>query len=162
MEKEDLMKIIDLVFDTEILSPHRDQEIVEARMVFSKILIERGHTIVSIGNFLNRNHATIIYYRKQISAWIEQYPNIYSKYKYCKDAFIRNRSPIQISREKNIGEIVIGLRQEVDDLIKQKIELKERLSKYRRMDRIVNLLIERVEEGQEEEVYRKINAMLNR
>jgi len=161
-EKEELMKIIDVVFDTHILSSTSHQKIVEARMVFSKILIERGHTITSIGKFLNRNHATIIYYRKQISAWIEQYPNIYKKYKYCKDSFLNNKSPFDLHKEKNVGEIISSLRKEIDILTLERIELNHKLRKYSRMERIVELLNERIEDGHEDEIYRKINAMLNR
>ena len=66
-EKDSLKDIVEAVFRTDIMSSRRYQSIVEARMVFAKILVDRGHSLSSIGKYINKNHATIIYYNKHLT-----------------------------------------------------------------------------------------------
>lgn len=160
-EKEDLKQIVDAMFNTDILTKRQNHKIVEARMVFTKILTERGHTISSISRFLNKNHATVIYYRRKIESWIDFYPNVSTMYKNCKRAFLDGRNPLELYKEKQITLIVAGLREKVDDLLVENMDLRNKLSKYRRMDKVLKLLCDRVDEGDEDRVYFRINAMLN-
>lgn len=160
-EKDALRKIVDSVFSTEIMTPRRYRGTVEARMVFSKILIDRGHTITSIGRYLNRNHATIIYYNRNVSEWLEQYPYLFNKYLECKTSFLENREPIPIFKERDMQSMLMNLQKKVEDLTLEKEGLKGALKKYRKFQRIVDLLHEKVRFGDEEVVYRRIQSMLN-
>lgn len=160
-EKDDLRQIVDAIFNIDILKKGQHHKIVEARMVFTKILVERGHTIISISRYLQKNHATVIYYRRKIDSWIEFYPNINNMYSTCKKAFLDGRSPLELYKEKQVSHIIAGLRAKIDELSFENVNLKNKLNRYRRMDRIVKLLCDRVVEGDEDRIYVKINAMLN-
>lgn len=160
-EKDDLRQIVEAIFNIDLINKRQNHKIVEARMVFTKILVERGHTIISISRYLQKNHATIIYYRRKIDSWIEFYPNINKMYSTCKKAFLSGRDPLELYREKQVSYIVAGLRTKIDELSFDNINLKNKLNRYRRMDSIVKLLCDRVVEGEEDMIYVKINAMLN-
>ena len=49
-------------------------------MIFSKILREDRKTFQYIGNAINKDHATIMYYVNQASILIKQYSDIEGKY----------------------------------------------------------------------------------
>lgn len=160
-EKEMLKKIVDTVFSTDIANERRHQPVVEARMVFSKILTDRGHTITSIGRYLNKNHATIIYYNRNIADLLEMYPYLFSKYMECKSSFLENREPVVFFKERKLQGIIHGLMNKVDEVTQERDDLRNILKKYKRFERIIELLHDRNAMLYEDEVYKKINAMLN-
>ena len=160
-EKNELMRIVNAVFGTELLAERRYQSNVEARMVFSKILTERGHSVVSIGRFLNKNHSTIIYYNRNLSNLLEQLPNLFRQYIECKESFSNGREPVVEMREREMKMKLLKLKEMSDTLSKENIELKTALKKYRRHEKIVELLCSSVKVGDESSVYNRINAMLN-
>ena len=160
-EKMELMRIVNAVFSTELLNKRRYQSNVEARMVFSKILTERGHSLVSIGKFLNKNHSTIIYYNRHLSDLLEQLPNLFRQYLECRESFSNGREPIVAMREREMKMKLSELKEMSAALSKENIELKIALKKYRRHEKIVDLLCSSVKVGDEVGVYNRINAMLN-
>lgn len=160
-EKDVLKNIVENVFETEIMKMRRYQTIVEARMVFSKILADRGHSISSIGRYLSKNHATIIYYNRHVADLLEQYPYLFSKYMECKNAFLEGREPIVFLKERDVQMMMNKLRVKVDELIQEKESMRSTMKKYKRFDRIFELLNERAKYIDEDILYNKINAILN-
>jgi len=61
-----LREIVEGAFNSDIMSPARDRAIVNARISFANLLIERGHSLTEIGRYLGKHHATIIHYRKTL------------------------------------------------------------------------------------------------
>jgi hypothetical protein len=155
------MRIVNAVFCTELLAPRRYQTQVEARMVFSKILSDRGHSLTSIGKFLNKNHATVIYYNRNIENLLEQFPHLLRRYSECRESFLTGREPITTLRENQMRPILESLQAKNAVLLKENIEMKNALKKYRKFERIVDLLCNSVRFGDEEVVYNRLNAMLN-
>jgi len=162
-EREELRRIVDKVFNTDLMNIRRYQSIVEARMVFSKILTDRGHSITALGKYLNKNHSTIIHYNRNVSDWLEQSVSLFNKYMECKDAFLTGREPIKpMTKAAKMADNVEKLTIRVDNLMSEKEYLRISLKKYKRFERIVDLLSERVRFGDEDEVYRRINSMFNK
>jgi hypothetical protein len=158
----DLLKqIVEERFNKKIISKGRYRENVDARMVFSKILRERGHTYKSIGQYLYKDHSTIIHY-------IEQAPNIFKTdkklmdfYIECRNKFLENREPIVLHTDRDLVREVLSLRNQIDDLISQYEAIKEIEKKYERLNGIINLINLRTPVGSENLIKRKINEMFN-
>ena len=51
-----LKQIVSEVFDVDILDKRRTRNVVDARGVYSKILKDKGFTLVFIGQSLNKDH----------------------------------------------------------------------------------------------------------
>ena len=158
----DLLKgIIEEAFKTKIMAKRRHREIVDARMVFAKILRERGHIYKSIGVYLRKDHSTIIHY-------VEQAPNIFKTdkklmdlYLECRNKFLENREPIVLHTDRDLVREVLSLRSQLDDLISQYEAIKEIEKKYERLNSIINLIELRTPVGSENVIKRKINEMFN-
>lgn len=158
----DLLKtIIEEVFKTKIMSKERYRDTVDARMVFSKILRERGHMFKSIGLYLKKDHSTIIYY-------VEQAPNVFKTdkklmdlYIECRNKFLENREPIVLHTDRDLVREVLSLRNQLDDLISEYETIKNIEKKYERLNGIINLIELRTPIGSENLIKRKINEMLN-
>ena len=158
----DLLKeIIEEKFNAKIMAKGRCRENVDARMIFAKILRERGHIFKSIGIYLKKDHSTIIHY-------VEQAPNIFKTdkklmdlYLECRNKFLENREPIVLHTDRDLVREVLSLRNQIDDLISQYEEVKSIERKYERLSGIINLIELRTPIGSENLIKRKVNEMFN-
>ena len=159
---EKLKEIVSKVFDTNINIKTRKRNNVEARMVFSKILREDGNTFESIGNAINKDHSTIVYYVNQASVLIKQSIELSDKYLECKNCYIDNLDVVlpQMKYDELKNE-VLELKLLINQLTIERNEIIKVQEKYNRIKKIINLVAERTHVGKEEFIERKINQMFN-
>ena len=159
---EKLKEIVSKVFETNINIKTRKRNNVEARMIFSKILREDGNTFESIGNAINKDHSTIVYYVNQASVLIKQSIELSDKYLECKNCYIDNLDVVlpQMKYDELKNE-AIELKLLINQLTIERNEIIKVQEKYNRIKKIINLVAERTHVGKEEFIERKINQMFN-
>lgn len=159
---EKLKEIVSQVFDTNINIKTRKRNNVEARMIFSKILREDGNTFESIGNAINKDHSTIVYYVNQASVLIKQSIELSDKYLECKNCYIDNLDVVlpQMKYDELKNE-VLELKLLINQLTIERNKIIKVQEKYNRIKKIINLVAERTHVGKEEFIERKINQMFN-
>ena len=159
---EKLKEIVSQVFNTDINIKTRKRNNVEARMIFSKILREDGNTFESIGNAINKDHSTIVYYVNQASVLIKQSIELSDKYLECKNCYIDNLDVVlpQMKYDE-LKDEVVELKFLVNKLASERNEIIKVQEKYNRIKKIINLVAERTHVGKEEFIERKINQMFN-
>ena len=159
---EKLKEIVSKVFDTNINIKTRKRNNVEARMIFSKILREDGNTFESIGNAINKDHSTIVYYVNQASVLIKQSIELSDKYLECKNCYIDNLDVVlpQMKYDEIKNE-VLELKLLINQLTIERNKIIKVQEKYNRIKKIINLVAERTHVGKEEFIERKINQMFN-
>ena len=159
---EKLKEIVSKVFDTNINIKTRKRNNVEARMIFSKILREDGNTFESIGNAINKDHSTIVYYVNQASVLIKQSIELSDKYLECKNCYIDNLDVVlpQMKYDELKNE-ALELKLLINQLTIERNEIIKVQEKYNRIKKIINLVAERTHVGKEEFIERKINQMFN-
>lgn len=160
-EMDSLRIIVDEVFEVQISNKNRTRHIVDARMIFSKVLRERGHTLTSIARYLRKDHTTIIHYITVSNFILTQDNRLMDMYVVCKDRFLKDREPIMSATDNELVKIILSLRSQIDTLILERDNIKKMESKHMRFYNIINLIDKRVPEGQEKIIYRKINEILN-
>ena len=119
---DDLKKIINEVFELDLLRKTRQREYVDARRVFAHMLLKEGATFAGIGKYLGLNHATVHFYTKRFS-WIiksdlilrEKYELVLTRYK-PKPA----TPDVYFFSNKELIEEVLRLREDLNSLISQK------------------------------------------
>ena len=159
---EKLKEIVSKVFDTNINIKTRKRNNVEARMIFSKILREDRKTFQYIGNAINKDHATVMYYVNQASVLIKQSIELSDKYLECKNCYIDNLDVVlpQMKYDELKNE-VLELKLLINQLTIERNEIIKVQEKYNRIKKIINLVAERTHVGKEEFIERKINQMFN-
>ena len=60
-----LKEIIQNNFGVDVDSKVKNNEVVECRIIYAKILRDRGWTMNRIGDTINKNHSTIVHYIKK-------------------------------------------------------------------------------------------------
>lgn len=133
LEKETLKEIVSGVFNVDISLKNRQRNSVDARRIYSKILRERGYTFESIGDSLNRDHATVINYMVSVDTILTYDKGLRDKYIACKNVFLESRAPLMIERMKKDADIyvtVIRLNDELQEIIKEKKEILTKFVQY--------------------------------
>lgn len=140
LDMKELKNIVDIIFDVDISNTVRKKDYVEARMVFTKILRDRGATLVSIADFLDKNHCTILNYMCNFDNYFSE-QSLKKKYILCRDAFFQKRP--------------------VDKLYIEKDNISAIESKYKRFKNILDLMNDRTPYGKESVLEKKIISFLN-
>jgi hypothetical protein len=79
----------------------------------------------------------------------------------CKNAFLDKRDPIIFFKERNVQAMMAKLMEKVDELIMEKENLKSTIKRYRKFERIVELLHDKARYYDEVALYQKINSIFN-
>lgn len=154
-EMEELVDIIKEVFGVDIREIGRKIDLVDGRLVFSKILRDRGYGIAVLGRHINKHHSSIIHYKDLANDLLHTNEAFASKYFICKDKFMCGRSnSIDIPTKETLNN-------EIDKLILEKSILLKKMHNNERLENIIKLIDSRTPNGKEDLVLRKINLMFN-
>jgi len=140
IEMNELKGIVDTIFDVNIANTVRKKDYVEARMVFTKILRDRGVTFVTIGKFLDKNHSTVLNYMSNFDNYFNE-QSLKKKYVVCREAFFQKRP--------------------IDKLYLEKDKLSAIESKYKRFKNILDIMNDKTPYGKENVLEKKIISFLN-
>jgi hypothetical protein len=158
----ELEEIVNKIFEIKIKSRKRSRVIVDARMVYAKILRERGHTVTAIGKYLGKDHTTIVHYGIMVDDMLSQLPYYHHQYVKCYTEFMRDKEPTVFSiTERELQMSNISLKSQLERLILENTTLQSKVDKYKRLEQILEYLESRTPIGKESFVLRKINLMFN-
>jgi hypothetical protein len=160
-EMDSLKLIVNEVFEIQISNKKRTRNIVNARMIFSKILRERGYTLSTIAKYLSKDHTTIIHYITVSNFILMQDNRLMDMYVVCKEKFLKDRDPILSYTDNELIKTILSLRNQIDTLVLERDNIKKMESKHIRFYNVINLIDKRVPHGQEKIIYKKINEILN-
>jgi len=168
-EFNSLRDAVNEVMDASVEATDRKRVNVEARMVFSKILVDKGHSKSMVGRYLNKSHCLVIHYCNQFKDLVVYDKRLKVKYETVVDVYHENYDPIYNMTRADMKELIFKQRRELKDfeneLFKQDKVIKE-LSRdedtgYDRLEKLHNLIREKVPVGKEDILYNRINIFLN-
>jgi hypothetical protein len=161
-EMQQLADIVKSVFDEDVKDKIQRREIVDARMVFSKILRERGYTYASIGRFLKKDHSTIINYMRNIYSLLTQVNGLMAKYIICRDLFLIDKEVLYINKEEKDNKLsIISLNNQIEKLILERENVTRMETKYKRIEDILSIIDKKTPNGKEKFILKKVNLMFN-
>jgi hypothetical protein len=162
-EMESLKGIVEKAFDVNIMKKNREREIVEARMVYAKILRDRGYSYKSIAVSLKKDHTTVIHYVQVIGFILTQDSRLLQRYVECKKEFMIDKEDFIAFKltEKELGSRIEELTNKVDSLLLERDEIIKIKKSNARLEIIIDMLKENIKEGQEKFYERKLNQIFN-
>jgi len=162
-----LRDAVEEVMEVSLITTSRKREHVEARMVFSKILIDRGHTKVSVGRFLNKTHSIVIHYCKQFEDLTPYDKVLRYNYETVLSIYRKGYDPVYNMDRSQMKTEIFGMRGklkikelEVESMKEKLKEAKQETVNDMRLERLKSLM-SRVPVGDEEAVYNRLNIFLN-
>lgn len=162
MEMESLQKIVEKIFEVKLMKLSRIRELVDARMVYAKILRDRGYTFKVIASSLNKDHTTVVHYMSMVETIFKQDSRLLLKYMQCRDEFLEGRDPIvRRASEKELTSRILELNNKIDELTLERDNILSIDKKNRRLESIIELIDKRTPQGAEKIIERRINQMFN-
>ena len=101
---KELIKIVNEVFLVDLTLNNRKRETVDARKVYSKILRDSGYSYEFIGKTINKDHATIIHYIKNIDHLLSYDQALIDKYIVCKNIFTGEPVSNKVKKDVDIKD----------------------------------------------------------
>ena len=164
-EREALAEIIRKVTDIDIACDSKNRDVVNARIIFSKILIDKGHTRTEVGARMKRNHSTATHHYHRFEGYIKFDKKLRDLYNMIEGMFFGDYDPIYDMDMPKLRETTIAYREQVLELENKVRELKQKLIAQRhhneRFGDIHKTLLRSVPQGMEEHVNKKLQSMLN-
>lgn len=161
-EMNTLSSIMKDVLGEDITRKSNQRTVVDARKIFSKILIDRGYGVSDIGKYLKKDHSTIVYYSNEMKNLIEHNEATRHKYLLCKDLFLDGKIEYKQTKTEIEQQMhIISLNNQIEELILDKANLNKEVEKHKRIKNIIEFIESRTPRGKESFVLRKINLMFN-
>jgi hypothetical protein len=158
-------QIVELVTGVKIIENNRKREVIDARMIYAKILRERGASLVSIGMTINKDHTTIIHYLRTMDSLLITDREVIRKYIKSKELLLLDEQDLNLLNENDTVSELSRLKETLE-ISEKKVKLlqdeNEKLN--REMERfrgILKIIDEATPMGQEKIVERKIKRMLD-
>lgn len=128
----ELKRIVDDVFYVELDGKNRKRDVVDARKVYSKILKEAGYSYELIGKTINKDHATILYYIRNLDSILMYDKILRDKYIACKNSFIKESESVseQIKKDIDIYVTVVRLTNELQEALSSKNKMLNEFVNY--------------------------------
>jgi len=94
-------KSVEMVMGVDIFTKNRKRMVVESRMMYGLIMRELGYSLNQIGDYLKKDHTTIIHYQKTMNNLIDTDVNVLKTYLRCKELIDSQKQPVNLSDPKN-------------------------------------------------------------
>ena len=160
-----LIDIIHEVCGVDLMKRTRKEQYVSARMSYIKIMRDNGLGWSMIGRLLERNHATIIHNYKTFDVFVKHVPNfkenhliIDLKFKEYENIY-RDLEEIKLKTQVETLKSRIKELDSHNNVLKKQIDLKE--NKIDRLSPLIEILKERVPQGDEKQIALKLNRFFN-
>lgn len=160
-EMNSLKEIISTSTGTDVMNKNRYRNVVDARIVFSKIIRERGYTYSSISRYLSKHHSTIMHYICECNHLIKTDDKMMETYINCRNKFLEDKDALLTYTDKDAVKEMIILKMDIEKLIDRNNKLKDIQKKYKRLTEIINLIDKRTPEGQEHKIKEELIRMFN-
>jgi len=163
-----LHEAIESILHVELITTCRNRENVNARMIFSKILLDKGYTTVAIAEYLGKTHCTIVHYKKRFDGYILNDKRLKDSYESAKAVYFGSFDPVFDMSNKELKDEVFNLRKTIKSLENDVTEAKEYLREVKEkyvwkggFDGIQELLHQKCPIGEETNVQHALNSYLN-
>lgn len=167
---EFVQQVVEMVMGQKILTKNRKRKVVEARMMFSLLMVELNYPLTHIGEYLDKDHTTVIHHRRTMRGLIETDNEMLRRYLRCKEIIISEKQPLNLRTDEDYRILAARLQNKIEMMAtdyellseeKNLLESKIELMQDKRFIKIFELIKEHTPIGHELIVERKIRKLLD-
>ncbi len=167
INREDVTTLSDIIkthLNIDVSEKTRRREVIDARMIFYKILREMGNTLVSIGSIHNKDHSTIIHSIQTCENLMYVDKNLKERYNLVREMFYSYKGDgiMKMKSRNDLIKKVIESEKENDILRRDIAILREKVFTLDRYKTIYKQLSDNnITDEELETVSRRIAHILN-
>lgn len=167
---EFVQQVVEMVMGQRIFENNRRRAVVETRMMFGLLMVELNYSLNEIGEFMDKDHTTVIHYKRTMRGLLDTDNEMLRRYLRCKELIISEKQPVNLLSDDDFRVKAIRLQNQLDiirveyQLLKEEnsiLESKIQLMADGRFMKILELIKEHTPIGHELIVERKIRKMLD-
>ena len=160
-----IIKLTNEVYKCNLQDSGRQRNNVNARMTCSYVLRQRGYVLSQIGGFLNKDHATILHYLKNVDWYLKTDKIFLSCFQRITEEFNNDFNPVHAMALEELKKEVFSSRTELKELNLEVAGLKLALSETNKSNGRVEVLVDMVKQrtrlGTEREIEGKLHRWYN-
>jgi hypothetical protein len=156
-----LRSTIQIVVGCNIKNKTKKTEFVYGRMVFYVLMRNQGYTLQTIGDYVGKDHATVLVGIRQFYNLITQDAYLRDIYFECSKSFEEKTEPNQVRSSMPKNNHTNELQYKIDSLILENERLQKSKMMYNRFKEILKEMDERTPVGMESILCEKIVNILN-
>lgn len=162
-EMNELRDIIKSAIGLNVLEPARKRVNVEARVIFTKLMRDRGCLLHDIGFYLKKDHTTVMHYLAMFDTLIEVDGQFRKSFIKCSNKFMVDKDySHKVDKDKiKQANIIEMMNNQLEELTLKYQNLYESTKKFERLKDIISLIDQRTPKGKEDKIKSKINQMFN-
>mgnify|MGYP006268388203 CR=1 FL=1 len=160
-EFEQLRTIIKIVSGFDIKNKSKKTHFVYSRMIFYALTRNRGYTFKMIGEYVGKDHSTVLVGIKQFYNLVTQDSYLRDMYLECSTSFRENTQPHRVVGKMPVNTFVDDLQYQIDSLILENAKLQKYKAITKRFNDILEEMNNRTPQGMEEALSEKIIKILN-
>jgi len=169
-ESSALKEAIRVELGVDISSRKRNRDNVDGRMIFARILRDRGYSLKSIGKSMDKDHSTVIHYLYSIDKLLTVDDNINAKHLCCLSLFQKMTSDPSTDDMLEMSDVqlkneLIALRTQYNSLFLKNQKLTSDLDKLKKEQEsygvIFDIIKSRMNGKDKDLVVRKLHQMFN-
>jgi IS30 family transposase len=160
-EFDELRNIVEDVFRVPLITKGRHRCYVTSRMVFSRVLVDRGHSKKSIGRYLNRNHSTVVHYCKKFEDYYTRDKELTAGYDDVMSCLKGKYDPVRKFTPPQLVKRVFRLQDQNAKLKEAIRNLEKSGALSSRFETLYSDIAQRTPLGREEDVAKAIMKALN-
>lgn len=163
-DEEEVYKLIEIIkveLNVDVLKNSRTRPIPDARRILVKILMDRKWRCTELGKILNKNHATILHYNKNMDFHLKHDIELRRMYeKVMKHYKIENLEMYSMSNSE-LRKEVFALKKQNKTLTSEIDKLQTELKQWKNYKDIFNFLKIRQGNITNQAIIKKLNKYLN-
>jgi len=156
-----LRDIIQAVMGVDIKNKMRKRDYVYGRMVFYVIMRSKGHTQQMIGNYVYKDHATVLCGVRKFYELVTVDKYLRDVYTECSKSFNEGVNPNRVFGNAFSQSLTEELQSRIDSLILENGKLQNYKSMHIRFKNILKEMHERTPHDMEDVLHMKIKEMFN-
>ena len=160
-EFDQLRNIIQSVSGFDIHNRSKRTQFVYGRMIFYALTRNRGYTFQCIGDYVDKDHATVIVGLRKFHDLITRDAYLRDMYLECSRSFIENTYPNRVVGKMPRNNFVEELQYRLDSLILENEKLHKTKMMNNRFKEIIKEMEDRTPLGMEDVLAERITKMFN-
>jgi len=156
-----LQLAVESIMDSTLITTCRKRPHINARMIFSKILLDKGHTTTSIGKYLGKSHCTVVHYKQRFDGYIMNDKRLKESYEHAKAVYYGSFDPVYDMDKAQLKHEIFNLRNKVQKTEEKMEQIKKQYAWKAEFMGIQELLYQKVPKGHEKGVQQALNRYLN-
>lgn len=167
-EIDRMVKIVNHTLSSSLMSKNRAKENVDARIILSKILLDKGLNVNRTSMAIGKDHSTVVHYKKRFECYITTDKKFRLDYNKCITEINKGDNDVYSMSDSELISLNISLKEQINELYLELSEMQDKMSALKddleskgKHSELFSYIQKNTPKGKEKELFIKVRAVIN-